>query len=83
MSRLSRANIKARESIFTTGPNLYRTEALTVCPPDLEECVAAMEDCCEEVHSNPAILHRTCLTRRFRHMKHNNSLEMARVTSHG
>lgn len=22
---------------------------MTLCPPDLEECVAAIEDCCEEV----------------------------------
>lgn len=51
MSRLSRANLKARESIFTSGPDLYRGDIQARCPPDLEECVMAMEDCCEEVCS--------------------------------
>ena len=49
MSRLSRANVKARESIFTSGPEQYIGDTLARCPPDLEECVLAMEDCCEEV----------------------------------
>ena len=49
MSRLSRANVKARESIFTSGPEQYIGETQARCPPDLEECVLAMEDCCEEV----------------------------------
>ena len=49
MSRLSRANVKARESIFTGGPEQYIGDTLARCPPDLEECVLAMEDCCEEV----------------------------------
>ena len=49
MSRLSRANVKARESIFTSGPEQYIGDSLARCPPDLEECVLAMEDCCEEV----------------------------------
>ncbi|KAF9006752.1 hypothetical protein BDQ17DRAFT_1352330 [Cyathus striatus] len=48
MSRLSRANLKARESIFAGGPELYRGDIQAICPPNLEECVAAMEDCCEE-----------------------------------
>ncbi|KAF9450154.1 hypothetical protein P691DRAFT_758422 [Macrolepiota fuliginosa MF-IS2] len=56
MSRLSRANLKARESIFSSGPNIYRNEALTLCPPDLEECVAAMEDCCEEAYEAQQLL---------------------------
>lgn len=49
MSRLSRANVKARESIFASGPEQYIGDTLARCPPDLEECVLAMEDCCEEV----------------------------------
>lgn len=49
MSRLSHANLKARESIFAGGPDLYIGDAQARCPPDLEECVMAMEDCCEEV----------------------------------
>lgn len=49
MSRLSRANLKARESIFSSGPDQYIGEIQARCPPDLEECVMAMEDCCEEV----------------------------------
>jgi DASH complex subunit SPC19 len=49
MSRLSRANVKARESIFTSGPEQYIGDIQARCPPDLEECVLAMEDCCEEV----------------------------------
>ena len=49
MSRLSRANIKARESIFASGPEQYIGDIQARCPPDLEECVLAMEDCCEEV----------------------------------
>jgi len=49
MSRLSRANLKARESIFTSGSSIHRADSVAQCPPDLEECVAAIEDCCEEV----------------------------------
>jgi len=49
MSRLSRANLKARESVFAGGPELYRGDIQAICPPNLEECVMAMEDCCEEV----------------------------------
>ncbi|KAF8165771.1 hypothetical protein B0H34DRAFT_671538 [Crassisporium funariophilum] len=48
MSRLSRANLKARESIFASGPEQYIGDTQARCPPDLEECVMAMEDCCEE-----------------------------------
>ena len=50
MSRLSRANLHARESIFASGPEQYLGDTQARCPPDLEECVMAMEDCCEEVH---------------------------------
>lgn len=49
MSRLSRANLKARDSVFAGGPELYRGDIQAICPPNLEECVMAMEDCCEEV----------------------------------
>ena len=49
MSRLSHANVKARESIFFGGPEQYIGDTPARCPPDLEECVLAMEDCCEEV----------------------------------
>jgi hypothetical protein len=49
MSRLSRANLQARESIFASGPEHYIGEIQARCPPDLEECVLAIEDCCEEV----------------------------------
>ncbi|THU77916.1 hypothetical protein K435DRAFT_973740 [Dendrothele bispora CBS 962.96] len=49
MSRLSRANLKARDSIFVRGPELHRGD-IQVCPPDLEECVRGLEDCCEEAH---------------------------------
>ncbi|KAL0950092.1 hypothetical protein HGRIS_010093 [Hohenbuehelia grisea] len=49
-SRLSRAHLKARESVFAGGPDLYRGENQAICPPNLAECVAAMEDCCEEAY---------------------------------
>jgi len=49
MSRLSRANLKARESIFASGPEHYIGDTQARCPPDLEECIMALEDCCEEV----------------------------------
>lgn len=48
MSRLSRANLKARESVFAGGPELYRGDTQAICPPSLEECVFTMLDCCEE-----------------------------------
>jgi len=56
MSRLSRANVKARESIFTGGPEQYIGDTLARCPPDLEECVLAMEDCCEEAYEAQVLL---------------------------
>jgi DASH complex subunit SPC19 len=49
MSRLSRANVKARESIFASGPELYRGDIQATCPPALYDCVTALEDCTEEV----------------------------------
>ena len=52
MSRLSRAHLKARESVFTAGPDHYLGDTQAICPPSLEECVAAMEDCCDEVRLN-------------------------------
>ncbi|KAE9407268.1 hypothetical protein BT96DRAFT_954550 [Gymnopus androsaceus JB14] len=53
MSRLSRATLGGRgprDSVFTRGPaEVYRGDAQGYkCPVDLEECVAALEDCCEE-----------------------------------
>jgi len=56
MSRLSRANVKARESIFTSGPEQYIGDIQARCPPDLEECVLAMEDCCEEANEAQVLL---------------------------
>lgn len=29
---------------------------MTLCPPDLEECVAAIEDCCEEIREAQKLL---------------------------
>jgi hypothetical protein len=49
MSRLSRANLKARESIFYGGPEQYIGDIQATCPPSLADCVAVMEDCCDEV----------------------------------
>ncbi|GLB34194.1 putative spc19 [Lyophyllum shimeji] len=56
MSRLSRANLKARESVFAGGPELYRGDIEAICPPNLEECVMAMEDCCEEAYEAQQLL---------------------------
>ncbi|TFK66219.1 hypothetical protein BDN72DRAFT_844634 [Pluteus cervinus] len=56
MSRLSRANLKARDSIFATGPDIYRGEIHAICPPDLEECVMALEDCCDEAYEAQMLL---------------------------
>jgi hypothetical protein len=54
MSHLSHANVEATESIFTSGPEQYIGDTHARCPPDLKECVLAMEDCCEEVSLLPA-----------------------------
>jgi len=67
MSRLSRANLKARESIFAGGPEQYIGDIQARCPPDLEECVMAMEDCCEEVYL--PVPHAGKYSRFSRHMK--------------
>ncbi|KNZ76426.1 hypothetical protein J132_10401 [Termitomyces sp. J132] len=56
MSRLSRANLKSRESVFAGGPELYRGDIQAICPPNLEECVMAMEDCCEEAYEAQQLL---------------------------
>jgi DASH complex subunit SPC19 len=40
---------RPRESVFTGGLDPYRGDVNAVCPPNLRECVLAMEDCCEEV----------------------------------
>ncbi|KAH8834550.1 Spc19-domain-containing protein [Flagelloscypha sp. PMI_526] len=50
MSRMSKVGLKARESVFAGGPELYRGDNQAICPPDLAECVAALEDCSEEAH---------------------------------
>ena len=68
MSRLSRANVKARESIFAGGPEQYIGDTLARCPPDLEECVMAMEDCCEEVLLLLIVFFKSEIV--IRHMKH-------------
>ncbi|KAJ6602156.1 hypothetical protein B0H10DRAFT_2230268 [Mycena sp. CBHHK59/15] len=57
MSRLSRANLKGRESLFAGGPDLYRGDIQAICPPSLEECVLLMEDCCEEAYEAQMLLH--------------------------
>jgi DASH complex subunit SPC19 len=40
---------RSRESVFASGIDTHRSDANAVCPPNLRECVLAMEDCCEEV----------------------------------
>ncbi|PPQ71364.1 hypothetical protein CVT24_011750 [Panaeolus cyanescens] len=56
MSRSLRDTFKARESIFTSGPEQYIGDIQARCPPDLEECVMAMEDCCEEAYEAQVLL---------------------------
>ncbi|KAF8841580.1 hypothetical protein BDN67DRAFT_1010513 [Paxillus ammoniavirescens] len=55
MSRLSTLP-RPRESVFSGGHDLYRGDANAVCPPNLRECVLAMEDCCEEAHEAQQLL---------------------------
>ncbi len=52
VSRLSvHPRLGPRDSIFPGNPDLYRTvDTNATCSPYLQECVLAMEDCCEEVH---------------------------------
>ncbi|KAI0732866.1 Spc19-domain-containing protein [Fomitopsis betulina] len=48
VSRLSvHPRYAPRESVFTSAPELYRSDN-AVCSPFLRECVLAMEDGCEE-----------------------------------
>ncbi|KAL0070177.1 hypothetical protein AAF712_002667 [Marasmius tenuissimus] len=49
MSRLSRPNLKGRDSVFSHGPDVYRGDIQASCPADLAECVMSLEDVCEEV----------------------------------
>ncbi|KIL70424.1 hypothetical protein M378DRAFT_189929 [Amanita muscaria Koide BX008] len=56
MSRLSRANLKARESVFGAGSEIYRGEIQATCPASLSECVMALEDCCEEAYEAQNLL---------------------------
>ncbi|KIY51678.1 hypothetical protein FISHEDRAFT_64179 [Fistulina hepatica ATCC 64428] len=56
MSRLSRANLRARDSIFTSGPEVYRGDFHATCPVDLEECVMTLEDCNEETREAQLLL---------------------------
>lgn len=56
VSRLSvHPRLGPRDSIFPGNPDLYRTvDTNATCSPYLQECVLAMEDCCEEVwHTLP------------------------------
>ncbi|OAX43362.1 hypothetical protein K503DRAFT_789562 [Rhizopogon vinicolor AM-OR11-026] len=55
MSRLSMLP-RPRESVFASGIDPYRGDANAVCPPNLRECVLAMEDCCEEAHEAQQLL---------------------------
>ncbi|KAG1891197.1 Spc19-domain-containing protein [Suillus subluteus] len=55
MSRLSMLP-RPRESVFTGGLDPYRGDVNVVCPPNLRECVLAMEDCCEEAYEAQQLL---------------------------
>ncbi|KAF8547497.1 hypothetical protein OG21DRAFT_1424710 [Imleria badia] len=55
MPRLS-ALPRPRESVFAGSHDLYRGDANVVCPPNLRECVLAMEDCCEEAYEAQQLL---------------------------
>ncbi|KAJ8594018.1 hypothetical protein M405DRAFT_858451 [Rhizopogon salebrosus TDB-379] len=55
MSRLSMLP-RSRESVFASGIDVHRSDANAVCPPNLRECVLAMEDCCEEAHEAQQLL---------------------------
>ncbi|KAL4076360.1 Spc19-domain-containing protein [Scleroderma yunnanense] len=55
MSRLSTLP-RPRDSVFAGGVDLYRSDANAVCPPNLRECVLAMEDCCEEAYEAQQLL---------------------------
>ncbi|OSD04547.1 hypothetical protein PYCCODRAFT_107646 [Trametes coccinea BRFM310] len=53
VSRLSvHPRLGPRDSIFPGNPELYRTvDTNATCSRYLQECVMAMEDCCEEAYS--------------------------------
>ncbi|KIM76427.1 hypothetical protein PILCRDRAFT_826434 [Piloderma croceum F 1598] len=55
MSRLSTLP-RGRDSVFAGGSEQYRGDTNAVCPPNLRECVLAMEDCCEEAHEAQQLL---------------------------
>ncbi|KAI9000733.1 Spc19-domain-containing protein [Trametes punicea] len=52
VSRLSvHPRLGPRDSVFPGNPDLYRTvDSNTTCSPYLQECVMAMEDCCDEAY---------------------------------
>ncbi|KAJ8087111.1 hypothetical protein PM082_005939 [Marasmius tenuissimus] len=56
MSRLSRPNLKGRDSVFSHGPDVYRGDIQASCPADLAECVMSLEDVCEEAHESQILL---------------------------
>ncbi|KAI0776157.1 Spc19-domain-containing protein [Trametes elegans] len=51
VSRLSlHPRLGPRDSVFPGNPDLFRTvDTNATCSPYLQECVMAMEDCCDEV----------------------------------
>ncbi|KAI5828472.1 Spc19-domain-containing protein [Schizophyllum commune] len=51
MSRLSRANLRARDSIFAGSQDHHRVDVVQRCPASITECVANLEDSCEELHA--------------------------------
>jgi len=42
--------------VFAGGLEQYKGDVYSVCPPSLEECVMAMEDCCEEAYEAQKLL---------------------------
>ena len=71
MSRLSTVP-KSRQSIFQSGSEQYTSDANATCPPNLRECVLAMEDCCEEVLHASEIIYALHSQIAFRLTKLNN-----------
>lgn len=68
---------RPRESVFASGIDSYRGDINAVCPPNLRECVLAMEDCCEEVGDLMSITTATSSKHYTRRMKPNSFSEMA------
>jgi len=67
--------------VFASGIDSYRGDSNAVCPPNLRECVLAMEDCCEEV--GELGYHNTHqLTIINRRMKLNSFSEMEHLICH-